>query len=90
MLQRWSYANLIQKIKYKAGLEGVPVIEVSPRNTSKTCSRCGHVNKKFKDERMFTCPKCGLKLDRDLNASINIAKKGMEKFKLSALKGEAS
>ncbi len=94
LLHRWSYHDLIQKIKYKAKLEGVPVIEVSPRNTSKTCSKCGYVYKNFKNQRLFHCSKCGSIIDRDLNASINIARKGMEEYKkrafLSALKGEAS
>ena len=94
LLHRWSHHDLIQKIKYKAKLEGVPVIEVSPRNTSKTCSNCGHVYKRFKNQRLFHCPNCGLVIDRDLNASINIARKGMLEFNkrafLPALKGEAS
>ncbi|WP_457549806.1 transposase [Archaeoglobus sp.] len=60
----------MQKIKYKAKLEGVPTIEVSPRNTSKTCSRCGYVYKRFKNQRLFYCPNCGLVINRDLNASI--------------------
>jgi len=77
LLHRWSYHNLIQKIKYKAKLEGVPVIEVSPRNTSKTCSKCGFVHKRFRDQRLFHCPNCSLIIDRDLNASINIARRGL-------------
>lgn len=94
LLHRWSYHDLIQKIKYKAKLEGVPVVEVSPRNSSKTCSRCGYMYKRFKNQRLFHCPNCGLIIDRDLNASINIARKGLEEFNkqalLSALKSEAS
>ena len=80
ILHRWSYHDLIQKIKYKAKLEGVPVIEVSPRNTSKTCSECGYIYKRFKNQRLFHCPKCGSVIDRDLNASRNIARKGMKEF----------
>lgn len=49
-----------------------PVIEVSPRYTSKTCSRCGELNKALRSERVFECPFCGLRIDRQLNASINI------------------
>lgn len=94
LLHRWCYHDLIQKIKYKAKLEGVPVIGVSPRNTSKTCSNCGFVYKRFKDQRLFHCPNCGAIIDRDLNASINIARKGLIEFKkrafLSALKSNAS
>ncbi|WP_457752821.1 RNA-guided endonuclease InsQ/TnpB family protein [Thermococcus sp.] len=76
MLHRWSYADLISKITYKAKLYGVPVIFVSPRGTSKTCSNCGYYVKNFKDERVFKCPKCCFEADRDLNAARNIAKKG--------------
>jgi len=81
LLHRWSYHDLIQKIQYKAKLEGVPIVEVSPRNTSKTCSRCGFVYKLFKNQKIFHCPNCGLIIDRDLNASINIARKGLEEYK---------
>jgi putative transposase len=50
---------------------------VNPRDTSRTCSRCGYVVKEFKlSDRVFKCPKCGLIIDRDLNASINILKHG--------------
>ena len=76
ILHRWAYRDLIDKIKYKAKLQGVPVIEVSPRNTSKTCSNCGYVYKDFKADRVFKCPNCGFEIDRDLNASINLARKG--------------
>ncbi len=94
ILHRWSYHDLIQKIKYKAKLEGVLVMEGSPRNTSKNCSKCGYVYKRFKNQRLFHCPNCGSVIDRDLNASINIARKGMEEFNkrafLLALKSEVS
>ncbi len=40
--------------------------------TSKTCSSCGHKQKMSLDKRTFKCKNCGLKIDRDLNASLNI------------------
>ncbi|WP_240912224.1 MULTISPECIES: transposase [unclassified Thermococcus] len=81
ILHRWSYADLIAKITYKAKLYGVPVIFVSPRGTSKTCSNCGYYVRNFKDERVFKCPKCGFEIDRDYNASINIARKVLNALK---------
>jgi len=78
LLQRWNYADLIKKITYKAKLEGVPIVEISPKRTSKTCSRCGYYYKNFKNQRIFKCPKCDLVIDRDLNAAINIARRGLE------------
>ena len=40
--------------------------------SSKTCSACGTVNAKLKRERMGTCPNCGTRHDRNLNAAINL------------------
>ena len=41
--------------------------------SSKTCSRCGHVNKNLTlKDRVFKCDKCGLEIDRDDNAAINL------------------
>lgn len=40
--------------------------------SSKTCSRCGYINRQLKSEEIYRCPKCGLMIDRDYNASINI------------------
>lgn len=41
--------------------------------SSKKCSRCGYINKHLKlSDRIYRCPSCGLVIDRDYNASINI------------------
>ena len=41
--------------------------------SSKTCSRCGYIKKDLKlSDRIFKCPNCGLVIDRDYNASLNI------------------
>lgn len=45
--------------------------KVSPYLTSKTCSRCGYVNRGLKG-RVFECPSCGLAVDRQKNAAVNI------------------
>lgn len=82
-LHKWAYQDLIEKIKYKARLDGVPFLMVDPRNTSKTCSRCGFILDKPIKGRWFKCPKCGFQLDRDLNAARNIAKRGYELFRSS-------
>ena len=42
--------------------------------SSKTCSDCGTVRAKLSlSERDYTCDACGLELDRDLNAALNLA-----------------
>lgn len=72
----WPFRQLQQRVAYKAAWAGVQVEFVNPRNTSKTCSKCGFINRKLKvTEREWQCP-CGAILDRDLNAAINIERRG--------------
>ena len=63
----------LQKPEYKCKL----LIEVPARNTTVDCSRCGNTVPKSLAIRIHRCNKCGLILDRDYNASINILKKGL-------------
>jgi len=72
-LHTWSFRKLQTYIEYKANLEGIPVVYVNPKNSSKTCHRCGHVARKV-NGREFRCPKCGLVYNRDLNSAINLAR----------------
>lgn len=64
-----------RQIKYKAEMFGIKVVEVDRwYASSKTCSHCGHIKKDLKlSDRIYVCPVCGTKLDRDLNAAINLA-----------------
>ena len=74
MVGKWSFNQLRQYISYKAILNGVPVVLVNPRYTSKTCNKCHHIgNRKGK---VFECNNCGNNMDADVNASINIATLG--------------
>ena len=54
---------------------GLAYAQVNPRNTSLDCSRCKH-RKPKKDlpleVRVYECGRCGLRLDRDVNAAINV------------------
>ena len=62
----------------KAVEAGRTVILVNPRNTSKMCSGCGELVVKALSERTHSCPHCGLVLDRDVNAAINILHRGFQ------------
>lgn len=70
-LNRTNFRKIQFMIDYKGKWNNVPIQYVSPENTSKSCSRCGHINGSLK-ERILECEDCGLKIDRDLNAAINI------------------
>ncbi len=50
--------------------------------SSQICSRCGRISKEMKDltKRVYDCKHCGLEIDRDLNASINIGFEGICKY----------
>jgi putative transposase len=72
----WPFRQLQGCIEYKAGWEGVPVEYVSAFRTSQICHLCGYVNRTLKvTEREWRCP-CGATLDRDLNAAVNIERRG--------------
>jgi len=66
------FRKLQEMVEYKAKLQGVKVVYVNPKNTSKTCHRCGYVTRT--DGREYRCPKCSMVYNRDLNSSINIAR----------------
>lgn len=54
-------------LAYKAESAGCQVVFVNPRNTSKTCSRCGHIQDMLLSERVYNCKNCGIAEDRDIN-----------------------
>ncbi|WP_029680248.1 zinc ribbon domain-containing protein, partial [Bifidobacterium longum] len=56
--------------------------------SSKTCSNCGTVKAKLSlSERVYHCGKCGLSIDRDVNAAINIQVAGSAPETLNARGG---
>lgn len=69
-----SMSEFLRQIKYKAAWAGIPVVIAEQSfPSSKTCSRCGYIKKKLGIQiRIFRCPKCNLRIDRDLNAAINL------------------
>ena len=53
---------------------GVPVKVVNAKNTSRTCSACGHCSKRNrKSQSEFVCQQCGFVMNADRNAAKNIA-----------------
>ena len=67
-----SWNRFIQMLSYKAENAGMRVIKVDARNTSKTCSNCGIIQEMPLSIREYNCSRCGMQMDRDINASINI------------------
>src|SRR5690242_2465069 len=59
-------------VRYYGQMHGIPIVAVSPRFTTQDCSGCGFRVQKTLSMRTHICPACGLVLDRDWNAALNI------------------
>ena len=88
-IQNASWNRFVQMLSYKAESAGMKVIKVDPRNTSKTCNRCGNIQE-IGWERTFICEKCEMKMDRDINTAINILKRAREGYSRSNASGDAT
>ena len=63
-------------LEYKCKWYGKQLITVNPKNTSRICSNCGfNSGEKPLEIREWTCPKCHVHHDRDINAAVNILQK---------------
>lgn len=67
-----SWATFFQLLSYKVEEAGRTVMKVNPKNTSQQCSGCGEIVPKDLSVRVHKCDHCGLILDRDHNAALNI------------------
>lgn len=69
----WAFGQLRAFVSYKAERAGVPVVLIDPRNTSRTCSACGHCAKaNRRSQAQFCCVKCGHSAPADYNAALNV------------------
>jgi putative transposase len=71
------WASFLSVLRGKAEKAGVQFVEVDPRGTSQGCSQCGQEVRKDLSVRWHDCPGCGLSLDRDHNAALNILARGL-------------
>ncbi len=76
-IQEQKLYELKRQIEYKCKKYGIQFVQVDRfYPSSKTCSGCGHIKKDLKlSDRMYRCD-CGLSIDRDVNAAINLANYG--------------
>ena len=80
-IQDNGWRTFLSMMKYKAELYDKEFITVNPKNTTQTCHVCGHImagkEKLTLKDREWACPVCGSYHIRDVNAAINILKKGL-------------
>ena len=70
--------QIVRYTMYKAESAGAAVVLVDPMHTSQKCSKCGNIKHDLKlSDRGYHCDVCGLTMDRDLNAAINIRNAGL-------------
>ena len=80
----------MRRLRFKAEEAGTTLILVNPHNTSRTSSMCGNVKSELPlSIRTSHCESCGMVMDRDWNAAINILNKGLNTQTLrSAVNGQ--
>jgi putative transposase len=74
-----SWSKFVELLKYKSGWYGREVIRIDRFfPSSKTCSNCGNIKTALGlKDREYCCSSCGITIDRDYNASLNILKEGL-------------
>ncbi|MDJ0515252.1 MAG: transposase [Trichodesmium sp. MO_231.B1] len=67
-----AWGQFLTILTVKAENAGQKTIAVNPKNTSQDCSNCGEKVLKELSQRTHSCPHCGIVIDRDVNAAINV------------------
>jgi IS605 OrfB family transposase len=80
-LSSWPRRELHRQLEYKAVDRGIPVYWVNPWRTSITCPRCGEITRpRSRVGPTFTCAHCGWKMDRQLNAGLNVGRTALREI----------
>ncbi|MDP7974737.1 MAG: transposase [TACK group archaeon] len=88
---KWAFLELRRFIGYKAKLQGVPVIIVDPKNTSRECPSCHYMDKGNRPTRdVFRCLKCGYTAPADYVGALNIRARAAVSQPIVAVSGAAS
>ena len=75
LLNKWNLGLLHRVIEQKCEENCVYLHYVDPKNTSRTCPKCGSIDKKNRNGEFFKCVNCGYEVNADLNATMNILTK---------------
>lgn len=72
----WSFNQLRLFLSYKCALAGVRMVAVDPRDTSRTCLRCGHASRtNRRSQSEFLCESCGFADHADHVGAVNVARR---------------
>lgn len=67
-----SHYKFLIKLMYKCKMNNKNLVIMNESYTSKTCGQCGKINSELGSNKIFTCSKCKLEIDRDVNGARNI------------------
>lgn len=81
------WSHFLQVLAVKAERAGQLTVAVNPNGTTQDCSGCGVKVPKELSDRWHSCPHCGLEIDRDHNAALNVKLRGVG-HPLQALRGD--
>ncbi len=84
-----AWSAFFSQLSAKAEEAGRQFVKVNPAYTSQTCSACGHRQRMPLSERIFDCLCCYAHIDRDLNASLNILRLGLESLGIQPVEAPA-
>lgn len=75
-IQQQNFYEFIRQLEYKCSWNGIELMKADRfYPSSKTCSNCGCIKSDLKlSDRTYICPDCGIVIDRDYNAAINLMK----------------
>jgi putative transposase len=71
-ISQWTHGLLVRYLKYKLARVGTAVWQIPEDYSTKTCSKCSHLNSQTPKGRNFSCASCGARMHRDLNGAANI------------------
>lgn len=84
-----AWSQFARYTRYKAASAGRTYVQIDPRGTSQRCSQCSAVVKKDLSVRVHQCPSCGLEIDRDHNAALNILAVGLHSIGSQSVEAHA-
>ena len=88
VIQDAAWSEFVRQLEYKSEWYGKNVLFIGRfEPSSKLCHKCGHINQDLKlSDREWVCPVCGEKLDRDVNAAMNIKEIAFDRQNLIGVK----
>lgn len=77
-VKHWTYRQIISRLEQKSQENRVHLVKINPRNTSRTCPKCGNVCKENRKGEIFRCVLCSHTQDADVVGAKNILVKTLD------------